>query len=58
MRPVISKVNRADLETLKKMTEDGKVRPVVDWTFALNEAADAVRYLERGHPKGKVVVAL
>jgi NADPH:quinone reductase-like Zn-dependent oxidoreductase len=56
MRPVISKVNRADLEELRKMIEDEKVTPVVDRTFALNEAADAVRYLEEGHPAGKIVV--
>ena len=56
MRPVISKVNRADLETLQKMIEDGKVTPVVDRTFVLPEAADAVRYLEEGHPRGKIVV--
>ena len=56
MRPVISKVNRADLETLRGLIEDGKVTPVVDRTFALPEAADAVRYLEEGHPTGKVVV--
>ena len=57
MRPVISKVNRADLETLRGLIEDGKVTPVVDRTFALAEAADAVRYLEEGHPAGKVVVS-
>jgi hypothetical protein len=32
------------------------VVPVVDRTFALSEAEDAVRYLEKGHPRGKVVV--
>ena len=56
MRPVISKVNRADLETLRELIEDGKVRPVVDRTFALPEAAAAVRYLEEGHPTGKIVI--
>jgi NADPH:quinone reductase-like Zn-dependent oxidoreductase len=58
MRPVISKVNRADLETLRQMIEDGKVTPVVDRTFALSDAADAVRYLEQGHSAGKVVVTV
>ena len=56
MRPVISKVNQADLETLRRLIEDGKVAPVVDRTFALPDAADAVRYLEEGHPTGKVII--
>jgi NADPH:quinone reductase-like Zn-dependent oxidoreductase len=38
------------------MIEEGKVTPLVDRTFTLNEAGDAVRYLEEGHPAGKVVV--
>ena len=58
IRPVISKVNRADLGTLRGLIEEGKVTPVVDRTFALPEAADAVRYLAEGHPAGKVVVAV
>jgi len=58
MRPVISKVNRADLETLRGLIEDGKVVPVVDRTFALNEAGDAVRYVEQGHSSGKIVVTV
>jgi len=58
MRPVISKENRGDLETLRALIEDGKVTPVVDRTFALNEAADAIRYLEEGHPRGKVVITV
>jgi NADPH:quinone reductase-like Zn-dependent oxidoreductase len=58
MRPVIAKENRADLEALRALIEDGRVTPVVDRTFALSEAADAVRYLEEGHPRGKVVVTV
>ena len=40
------------------MIEEGKVVPVVDRTFALPAAADAVRYLEQGHPAGKIVVTV
>lgn len=58
MRPVIAKENRADLEALRKLIQDGKLTPVVDRTFALAEAAEAVRYLEEGHPTGKVVVTV
>ncbi len=58
MRPVISKENGKDLETLREMVEAGQVTPVVDRTFSLNEAAEAVRYLELGHAAGKVVVTV
>ena len=58
MRPVVAKENRADLETLRELIETGKVKPVVDRTFALTAAADAVRYLEKGHAAGKVVVTV
>jgi NADPH:quinone reductase-like Zn-dependent oxidoreductase len=58
MRPVVSKENRADLVALRALIEEGKVTPVVDRTFSLPEAADAVRYLEKGHASGKVVVTV
>jgi NADPH:quinone reductase-like Zn-dependent oxidoreductase len=58
MRPVIAKETRADLEILGQMIEDGSVTPIVDRTFALTEAPDAVRYLEQGHAAGKVVVTV
>jgi NADPH:quinone reductase-like Zn-dependent oxidoreductase len=38
------------------LIEDGKVIPVVDRSFPLAAAADAVRYLESGHVSGKVIV--
>ncbi|MDP9185422.1 MAG: NAD(P)-dependent alcohol dehydrogenase [Actinomycetota bacterium] len=56
MRPVVAKETREDLEVLRELIEGGKLSPVVDRTFALTEVADAIRYLERGHPRGKVVV--
>ena len=58
LRPVVATEPHADLEALRGLIEAGSVTPVVDRTFALNEAADAVRYLERGHAAGKVVVTV
>ena len=58
MRPVISKEDGKDLETLRQMVEAGQVTPIVDRTFSLSEAPDAIRYLEEGHPAGKVVVTV
>lgn len=40
---------------LKELIEAGKVTPVIDRTYPLSETAEAVRYLEAGHARGKVV---
>jgi NADPH:quinone reductase-like Zn-dependent oxidoreductase len=53
-----SKVTREDLQAVAELIEAGTVTPVVDRTFDLVEAADAIRYLEQGHPRGKVVVTV
>jgi NADPH:quinone reductase-like Zn-dependent oxidoreductase len=53
-----TKVRREDLLTLKKMIEAGTLRPVIDRTYPLIEAADAIRYLEEGHSRGKIVVTI
>jgi NADPH:quinone reductase-like Zn-dependent oxidoreductase len=58
MRPVIATEKREDLETLRELIEDGTVTPVVDRTFPLPDAAQAIRYLEQGHPGGKVVITV
>jgi NADPH:quinone reductase-like Zn-dependent oxidoreductase len=58
LRGINSKVTKPDLDALGELLEVGTVTPVVDRTFGLSEAADALRYLERGHPAGKVVVSV
>jgi NADPH:quinone reductase-like Zn-dependent oxidoreductase len=58
LRPVVSKESGEDLRALAELIERGDVTPVVDRTFDLVEAADAIRYLEQGHPAGKVVVTV
>lgn len=52
----ISQLNKADLEVLRDLMQVGKVTPVIDRTYKLNETADALRYLETGHARGKVVI--
>ena len=47
-----------DLEALSEMIEAGAISPVIDRTFPLIEAPDAVRYLMEGHARGKVVVTI
>ncbi len=46
------------LVTLTELIEAGKVAPVIDRTYPLDEAADAIRYLELGHVAGKVVLTV
>jgi NADPH:quinone reductase-like Zn-dependent oxidoreductase len=54
----VSKQRKDDLDTLRKFLEAGKITPVVDRTFPLREAAEAMRYLRAGHAGGKVVLAV
>ena len=56
--PVLGAANTQDLEFLKELIEAGEVRPVIDRTFPLSEAADAVRYLNSGRARGKIVVGV
>jgi NADPH:quinone reductase-like Zn-dependent oxidoreductase len=56
LRPLVSKERSEDLLVLKELIEAGKVTPVIDRTYPLREAPEAVRYLEEGHARGKVVV--
>ena len=52
-----AKEKAADLVVLRELCESGKVAPAVDRTFPLVESAAAVRYLQDGHARGKVVIA-
>jgi NADPH:quinone reductase-like Zn-dependent oxidoreductase len=51
-----SKPNQKDLVCMKELLEAGRVKPVIDRRYPLNEVADAIRYLEEGHAQGKVVI--
>jgi NADPH:quinone reductase-like Zn-dependent oxidoreductase len=55
---VLVKPNQEDLLVLKELCESGKVRPVIDRRFPLSEVPAAVRYVEDGHARGKVVVTM
>jgi NADPH:quinone reductase-like Zn-dependent oxidoreductase len=48
--------NKKDLATLKELIEAGKITPVIDRTYSLSETPEAIRYLEEGHARGKVVI--
>ena len=57
-RNVLVKPSQADLVVLKELCEAGQVRPVIDRRFPLSEVPSAVRYVEDGHARGKVVVTV
>src|SRR5438874_11395473 len=54
----ISQFNKKDMMVLADLMQSGKVTPVIDRTYKLSEVATALRYLEQGHARGKVVVTL
>jgi NADPH:quinone reductase-like Zn-dependent oxidoreductase len=58
LRRYVSAANRADLETLKTLCDNGKLKPVIDRTYPLEETPDALRYIDGGHARGKVVVSV
>jgi NADPH:quinone reductase-like Zn-dependent oxidoreductase len=52
------KPNREDLQLLKQFIEDGTLTPEIDRTYPLAQVPEAIRYLEEGHARGKVVITL
>jgi NADPH:quinone reductase-like Zn-dependent oxidoreductase len=54
----LAKPNEDDLQFMKELIEAGKVTPVIDRTYSLSEAPEAIRYLEEGHARGKVVITV
>jgi NADPH:quinone reductase-like Zn-dependent oxidoreductase len=53
-----AKLSKEDLVILRGLLESGKVKPVIDRTYPLSETAEAIRYLELGHARGKVVITV
>jgi NADPH:quinone reductase-like Zn-dependent oxidoreductase len=54
----IANPNQADLLVIKELLETGKVVPVIDKRYPLSETANAIRYLETGRARGKVIITL
>lgn len=55
---MLGNIDPADLVILAGLIEAGKIRPVIDRTYPLEEIADAHRYVEKGHAKGKVIMKM
>jgi NADPH:quinone reductase-like Zn-dependent oxidoreductase len=54
----LAKSRKEDLVILHDLMEAGKVTPVIDKRYSLTEVPEAIRYLEAGHARGKVVIAV
>jgi NADPH:quinone reductase-like Zn-dependent oxidoreductase len=58
MGMMMADANQKDLTVLADMMQSGKVKPVIDRTYKFDQIADAIRYLEEGHARGKVIITL
>ena len=58
LRPLANSENASDLVVLTELIESGKVTPVIDRAYPLDEAPAAVQYLVDGHARGKVVLTV
>jgi NADPH:quinone reductase-like Zn-dependent oxidoreductase len=58
LRGLATKVKQQDVVALAELIEAGSVTPVIDRTYPLIEAPDAIRYLEEGHARGKIVITV
>jgi NADPH:quinone reductase-like Zn-dependent oxidoreductase len=58
MTMFLAELNKEDLTILRDLMQAGKVTPVIDRRYRLSEVPEAIRYLEAGHARGKVVVTV
>jgi NADPH:quinone reductase-like Zn-dependent oxidoreductase len=55
---VMTRPSQEDLATVRDLMATGKVTAVIDRRYRLSEAPEAIRYLEEGHARGKVVITV
>ena len=53
----IAQINKQDMQILRDLLESGKMTPVIDRQYKVSEVREALRYLEQGHARGKVVLS-
>ena len=58
LRPFMAKSKSDDLNFITELIEAGTIRPIIDRTYPLSETPDAIRYLETGRARGKVVISV
>jgi NADPH:quinone reductase-like Zn-dependent oxidoreductase len=55
---VPAKSSKEDLAIMQELIKAGKVIPVIDRSYTLSEVPEAIRYLEKGHARGKIVITV
>jgi NADPH:quinone reductase-like Zn-dependent oxidoreductase len=58
LRPLFSQPDHDDLVQLRRLLDDGRILPVIDAVYDLPGTADALRHVEAGHSRGKVVITI
>jgi NADPH:quinone reductase-like Zn-dependent oxidoreductase len=58
MSMIMAHLDKGDLGVLRDLMQAGKVIPVIDRTYTLSQVPEAIRYLEEGHARGKVVITV
>ncbi|HEX6166734.1 MAG TPA: NAD(P)-dependent alcohol dehydrogenase [Acidimicrobiales bacterium] len=58
LRVFVAREHYEQLEALTELIEAGKVMPAIDRTYPLSDVAEAIRYLEQGRARGKVVITV
>jgi NADPH:quinone reductase-like Zn-dependent oxidoreductase len=56
LRRYLSVPNHEDLAVLGELVEAGRLHPVIDRIYPLDQTAAALAYIERGHARGKVII--
>jgi NADPH:quinone reductase-like Zn-dependent oxidoreductase len=56
--PFLARPSRDDLEVMRELIESGRVTPVIDRTYPLSETPEAIRLMETGHARGKIVITM
>ncbi|WP_353056533.1 zinc-binding dehydrogenase [Sporosarcina luteola] len=54
----LQRANQQDLLALNELIEEGKVKPVIDRTYSIEEVQEAFQYFEEGHSQGKVIITI
>jgi NADPH:quinone reductase-like Zn-dependent oxidoreductase len=54
----VTKANKPDLDILAGLIEAGKLKPFIEQTYKLNAAREALRYLDQGHARGKLIITM
>ena len=58
LRPLSTEPNQADLQFLSELIKAGKITPIIDRTYPLNDVPDAMAYLKDGRARGKIIITV